>query len=134
MADSAPSIELVLTAWLSTLGKVGTRRKAGDSLPQRLVHRVAGVDVPELVQDVAVVSIHTFAASDIAAVTESEKTHERMLELAMNPLTEITITGGIKVTIDYCKPVMKPVRVDYEDPGVVRYIGRYEVGHPYITT
>ena len=132
MANSAPSIELVLTAWLATLGKVGTRRKAGDPLPQRLVARVAGVDVPELVQDIAVVSVHTFASSDIAAVTESEKTHERMLELAMDPLTEITLTSGLKVTIDYCKTVMKPVRVDYEDPGVVRYVGRYEVGHPYI--
>lgn len=133
MADSAPSIEMVLTAWLSPLGRVGTRRKSVDPVPQRIIHRVTGVDDDMMQQDVAVVSVHTFAASDEAAVVESERTHVRMLDLASNPLTEVTLTGGLKVTIDYCKPVMKPVRVDFEDPNVVRYVGRYEVGHPYIT-
>lgn len=132
--DSAPSIELVLTTWLSTLGKASTRRKAKDPLPHRLVSRVAGSDTPEVAQDVAVVSVHTFAESPEAAVIESEKTHRRMLELALDPLTEIALPGGVKVGIDYCSTVMKPVEVDYQDPNVVRYVGRYEVGLPYIST
>lgn len=133
MADSAPSIEYVLTAWLAVLGKVGTRRKSGDPLPQWIVRRVTGVDVPELAQDTAVVSLHTFAESDEAAIAESDKAHKRMLELALNPLVVITTTTGQKVTIDYCKPIMGPIDAEDPDENLVHYVGRYEVGLPYIT-
>lgn len=128
-SESAPSVELVLGAWLDG----GTRRVAGDPLPQRLVHRVAGADTPEVAQDVAVVSVHILAEGDDAAIAESDATHEKMLELALNPLTEITMRDGTKVCIDYCQVLMKPVEVDYQDPKVVRYVGRYEVGLPYIS-
>ncbi|ADU15886.1 head-tail adaptor [Mycobacterium phage KristaRAM] len=132
--DSAPSIHRVLVEWLSPLGKVSTRRVANDPLPHRVVRRVDGVDAPEVAQDVAVVSVHTFAAGDAAADVEAGLTHQRMVELSLNPLTLITLPGGVLVTIDYCRSLMAPIPVEYsDDPHVVRYVGRYEVGLPYLS-
>lgn len=130
--DSAPSVELVVTKWLSILGNTGTRRLAKDPLPQFIVRRVAGSDTPEEAQDVAVVSVHTFANSPIAAITESGKAHKRMLQLILDPLAEIDL-GDMKVGIDHARVLMAPAEVDYGTPGIVRYVGRYEIGLPYIT-
>ena len=129
--QSAPSVEMVLTTWLSPLGKVGTRRKAGDPVPQRIVKRVAGADDPIVGVDEATVSVHTFAASDVAAIEESDKTHRRMCYLAVNPDTRITLAAGRVVNVDYCIPRLAPGELDYEDPSVVRYVARYEIGISY---
>lgn len=128
---AAPSVERVLTAWLSTLGQVGTARKANDPVPQRIVTRVDGSDVPESAHDRAVVSIHTFAASEAAAVVESGRTHDRMVELILNPLAEIEVLGGL-VEVDSCECLRVPTRVDWADPKVVRYVGRYALVINYL--
>lgn len=143
LPETAPSVEQVLSVWLSPLGRVGTRRKAGDPIPFRMIKRVAGPDRPDIASDDPTVSVHTFASSPEAAINESERTHRRMLVLARNPLTEITIpsailggtglSGQVVVSVDYCIPRIKPVEVDYEDPGVIRYVARYDVGLSYIT-
>ncbi|QBI97348.1 tail terminator [Mycobacterium phage Fancypants] len=131
--DSAPSIHRVLVAWLSPLGKVSTRRLSGDPLPHRVVRRIDGRDVPEEGSDSAVVSVHTFAASDEAAENEAELTHQRMLELVSDPLVEIPVGGGVVARIDYARVLMKPVLVEYDDDGhLVRHVGRYEIGVQYI--
>ncbi len=132
-SDAAPPIELVVTSLLSPLGARGTRRRAKDPLPQWIVRRVDGVDVPEVEQDIAVISIHTFAASPEAAIAESDMAHAVMVGLALNPLVEIALPGGRTATVDHCRILRKPAEVDYEDPGVVRYVGRYEIGLPYIS-
>lgn len=128
--ESAPPIELVVSAWLSPW-KRGTRRLAGDPLPFRLFRAVAGTDEVDAGLTESVVSIHTFADSPINALTEANKTHRRMLQLANNPLANITIPGGQEVCVDYCKPVMLPTEVDYEDPNVTRYVARYDIGLSY---
>lgn len=127
--EAAPAAELVVSAWLSPW-KRGTRRKADDPVPFRLIHTVAGRDCPEEGTTESVVSIHTFADSDLAAVQESEATHRRMTLLATNPLADITV-GGQLVCVDYCKTAMLPTRVDYDDPNVVRYVARYDIGLSY---
>jgi hypothetical protein len=131
--DIAPSAELVVVSWLKEIGRAGTRRKAGDPIPFRLVTRIAGADDPELCIDTAVVSVHTFAATPEAAVEESQKTHRRMSVLTRNPLTTITLIGsGDVVNVDYCKTVMNPIEVEYSDPNVTRYVARYEIGLSYV--
>lgn len=132
-SEVPPDIEQVLVRYLSPLGKVSTKRKAGDPLPQWLVHRVAGADTPEMAQDVASVSIHTFAASKAAAAGASADAHEKMIDLVLNPLTEIVV-GAVTVGIDYCRVLMAPTEIDYQDPNITRYVARYEVGLPYISS
>lgn len=131
----APSVERVVVAWLKPLGRTGTRRKAGDPVPFRLVHRVAGSDDPVVGIDVASVSVHSFGAGDVEALAEAERSHRRMNVLSINPMTTISnsdILGvGVVVNVDYCIPRMAPTQVDYEDPAVVRYVARYEIGISY---
>lgn len=129
LPDIAPNVERVLVAWLTPLGRSGTRRKAEEALPFRLVHRVAGADDPEVGIDTATVSVHTLAAPDVAS-DEATRTHRRICVLTVNPFTEITVSGQV-VNVDYCIPRMSPTPVDYEDPNVIRYVARYEVGISY---
>lgn len=128
--ESAPPIELVVSAWLSPW-KRGTQRKSGDPLPFRLFHAVTGVENVESGLTESVVSIHTFAATPVDALTEANKTHRRMTRLALDPLSSITIPSGQTVCVDYCKTVMLPVEVEYGDPNVTRYAARYEIGLSY---
>lgn len=131
LPDIAPSAELVVVSWLAEIGRAGTRRKSGDEIPFRLVTRIAGADDPEVGIDTAVVSVHTFADSPENAVAESQKTHRRMSVLTRNPLTVFTLLSGEVVNVDYCKTVMNPIEVEYDDPNVTRYVARYEVGLSY---
>ncbi|AXQ64922.1 head-tail adaptor [Mycobacterium phage ThetaBob] len=132
LPEAPPNAELVVVAWLTPLGRTALRRKAGDPVPFRLVTRVAGGDDPEIGIDTATVSVHTFASTPEAAVTESDRTHRRMSILTVDPLTEITMLGsGLVVNVDYCRTLMRPTRVDYEDPNVIRYVARYEIGTSY---
>lgn len=128
--ESAPAAERVVSAWLAPW-KRGTRRLSGDAVPYRLIHTVAGVDNPETGLTEAVVSIHTFASTPEAAILESDKTHRRMLLLANNPLANITISTGQVVCVDYVKTAMLPTQVDYDDPNVIRYVARYDIGLSY---
>ena len=130
--ESAPPLELVVSAWLSPW-KRGTKRKAGDPLPFRLIHAGPGSDDDESGLTDQSVSIHTFAGSPIDALTEATKTHRRMLKLARNPLAEITIPTGQVVCVDYVRPTMLPEEVDYGDPNVIRYVARYDIGLSYTT-
>lgn len=130
--DAAPSAELVVVSWLRPLGRAGTRRRAGDPIPFRLVTRVAGTDNPDVGIDTAVVSVHTFADSPENAIDESSRTHRRMSVLTRNPLTTITLRGsGEVMAVDYCRTVMSPIEVEYDDPNVTRYVARYEIGLSY---
>lgn len=132
LPDVAPSAEQVVVSWLNPLGRTGTRRRSSDPIPFRLVTRIAGADIPDQGIDTAVVSVHTFAAGPEAAVAESQKTHRRMSILTRNPLTEFTILGTSEVvTVDYCRTVMNPIEVEYDDPAVTRYVARYEIGLSY---
>lgn len=132
LPDVAPSVEMVIVSWLTPLGRTGTRRKSSDPIPFRLVTRIAGADNPDIGIDTAVVSVHTFAKGPEAAVNESQRTHRRMTLLTRNPLTEFSLLGSTDVvTVDYCRTVMSPIEVEYDDPAVTRYVARYEIGLSY---
>lgn len=128
---SAPPIELVVSAWLAPWAR-GTRRRAGDPLPFRLIHAVAG-SASESVGEDWVVSIHTFAADDYSAMLEAKSTDDRMMLLARNPQSVIVLPepDGRAVNVDYVTRSMLPTRVDYQDPNVVRYVARYGIGLSY---
>lgn len=124
--ESAPPVELVVSAWLHPW-KRGTQRIAGDPLPYRLIHAVAGSDSVSGVST-STVSIHTLATSPYEALLEAHRTHRRMMLLSWNPLTEIEIHTDQVVCVDFCNTVMLPTEVDYQDPNVTRYVARYDIG------
>lgn len=128
---SAPPIELVVSAWLAPWAR-GTRRRAGDPVPYRLINAVAGT-ASESVGEDWVVSIHTFAGSPYEAMLEAKDTDDRMMLLARNPQSVITLPepDGRVVNVDYVTRSMLPTMVDYNDPNVVRYVARYEIGLSY---
>lgn len=131
--DTAPpNAEEAIVAWLAALGRAGVLRRPDDTLPFRLVHRIAGTDDIAEGSDDAVVSVHTFGATMDQACAEADRTHQRMLYLAHNSLTNIELVGGHVANVDYCRTVEKPTFEDFKDPEVFRYVARYRVGFSFV--
>lgn len=128
---AAPSVERVVCAWLRPLGRAGTWRLAGDVLPFRLVNRVAGADDPTQGIDIPILSVHTFAIRD-EALDESILTHQRMMYLARFPFTDIELPSSEIVNVNYLECVEKPIQIDYGDPNLLRYVGRYRIGVDFV--
>lgn len=130
--ETAPDVQRVIVAWLRPLGRAGTQRLSGDPLPFRLVTRIAGADDHVEGIDVAVVSVHTFATHE-TATDASNETHQRMLYLQRHPFTDVTMLGsGVVANINFCETVEKPTLVDYGDPNLLRYVGRYRIGLDFV--
>jgi len=127
-----PNAEETVVAWLAELGRVGVLRTPADPLPFRLVHRISGADVLETGSDDAVLSVHTFADTMTGAAGEADRTHQRMLLLALESMTNIELSDGTIANIDYCETVEKPTYQDWNDPTVFRYVARYRVGFSYV--
>ena len=75
--------------------------------------------------------MHTFVAKSAGTVVlrdEAAKTHRRMLLLNDRP--QITI-GTRLVSVDYVEVVEPQIPVFYSDT-VIRKVGRYRVGLPYV--
>jgi len=128
-----PNAEEVVVAWLSDLGRAGVLRRPTDELPFRLVHRVSGADDVSEGYDEAVVSVHTFAASMPGAIEAADATHQRMMYLAKNSLTNIELSDGTVANVDYCRTEEKPTYEDFKDPTVFRYVARYRLGLSFTT-
>jgi len=127
----APDVEEFVVAWLTPLGPTSVERPAGATLPYRMVNRVAGADDLAIFSDDPVVSVHTFAATRTQAKTEARITHRRMLVLANNPMTNVTITGGL-ANVEYLETFEGPYWVDYLDKTISRYVARYRLGFKFI--
>lgn len=130
--SAPPNAEEAVVAWLSDLGRAGVLRLPIDPVPFRLVHRVSGADSLAEGSDNAVVSIHTFGASMDEASAEADLTHQRMMYLAHNSLTNIDMVDGGVANVDYCSTVEKPTFEDFKDPAVFRYVARYRLGFSYV--
>jgi hypothetical protein len=129
----AEDAEEVVQAWLSPLGRTGTKRVANDPLPFRLVRRVTGHEDVDLSLDMPVVSVHTFAlAADLpAAKNEARLTHQRMMRLAHHA-DDITLSDGRLANVDYLEINESPIWEDYGDDLIVRKVGRYVLGLSYV--
>jgi hypothetical protein len=129
----AQDAEEVVIAWLTPLGRTGIRRVAGDPLPFRMVKRVTGHDDVDLSIDMAVVSVHTFAAATDwpAAKDAARLTHQRMLQLAHHS-QDITLSGGRLANVDYLEVNESPIWEDYADDQVIRKVARYVLGLSYV--
>jgi len=126
---AAPNAEAFVRAWLLPLAGdpslVGSQRwTAGMGLPYRAVSRLGGDS--DLIIDVAVLRVHTFAATYTDAAREADRTHRRMLLLGLDPLAEVTLAGGITASCSSLDRATGPAEQPYGAETVVtRFISDY---------
>jgi hypothetical protein len=124
-------IETALVAHLSPLRRCGFERQAGDPLPFTLVSHVTGTESANEGYADPVVSVHTLCDKGLgapAARDEATKTHRRMLELLIDP--RITI-GTRTMAVQYVE-VVEPPRWEFFSDNILRKVGRYRLGLPYV--
>lgn len=126
-------IETALVAWMTPLRRSGFERKAGDPLPFTLINHVTGTESAQMGIADPVVSVHTFcdkAAGAVAARDECANTHRRMLLLSTKP--QITV-GSRVVAVQYIEVVPgEQPHWEYYSDTVLRKVGRYRIGLPYV--
>lgn len=131
MASEVPTPpQRLVIAWLDSLGKISTKRLADDPLPQWLIRCAAGVNFPEVGYIVATVSVHSIGGSAQSAHDSAWDADDRMAELALNPLSEITLAGGIVACVDYSRNILIPTEIS-TSPHMTEYVARYEIGSSY---
>mgnify|MGYP000526419338 FL=1 len=124
-------VTTALVAWLTPLRRTADSRGPNDPLPSTVVEHITGAEDSDAGVCDQVVSVHTFVAKSAGTVVlrdEAAKTHRRMLLLNDRP--QITI-GTRLVSVDYVEVVEPQIPVFYSDT-VIRKVGRYRVGLPYV--
>lgn len=130
-AYAPEDIETALVAHLTPLRRCGFTRVAGDPLPFTLVSHITGTESAGEGYADPVVSIHTLcdkAAGAIAARDEATTTHRRMLQLMIDPTIMI---GARMVAVQYIEVVEQP-RWEFFSDTILRKVGRYRLGLPYV--
>ncbi|MEB3021311.1 hypothetical protein [[Mycobacterium] crassicus] len=122
----APNAIAFMLAHLTPLGPGGPNRVDGDPLPYRSVNRIDGADDLTLFCDNAVLSVHTFAATQEDAEHEGEITHRRIL-LLKHELFDVPLHGGGVANAAGLIVHQKPRLSDYRADGVFRMKAVYEL-------
>lgn len=125
-----PNPQAFVLAWLAPLGACGSRRNPDDPLPFRMVTTITG-EACEYYAD-PVVSVHTFGdasvtQADTYANREADITHRRMMLLAADPTQTVTV-NSVPYNCSHVLVKELPIKVDYRDTTVIRYVARYELG------
>ena len=130
-AYAPEDITTALIAWLTPLRRTSDSRAASDPLPFTVVEHITGTEDADIGTADQVVSVHTFVAKTAGATVlrdETNKTHRRMLLL--NDIRRITI-GARTIGVAYVEVVEPPIPAYYSDV-VLRKVGRYRIGLPYV--
>lgn len=128
---SPPNAVEFVIAWLRPLGLVDVKRPAGEDLPFRMVNGVTATDDECQFLDESIVSVHTFDTTYTEASDAATITHQRMMVLADNPSNGVTL-GGVPACADWVETVQKPIRVDYGDNMINRFVARYRLGFTFV--
>lgn len=130
--DAPEDIEDLVLAWLLPLAGspagLGLERPDKGPLPFRLVTGLHTVDDCNLFSAESLVSVHTFESTRTLAKRESRLTHQRMLLLAHDAMSDIVMADGRLANVDYLEVAERPHHEDYRVDNVKRYVGRYVVG------
>lgn len=130
----APNAEGLVSAWLAPVRRSGPVFRTGDPLPFTLITRIGGDENFFIRLDDPIVSVHTLCDVELgysAAAAEAQTTHDRMLELAWT-LGPVIMPDGSHICVDYVKVFQPSVWRDYEDVTILRKVGRYKMGLPYL--
>lgn len=133
LADYSPEdVETILIAHLKPLRACAFQRQPGDPLPFTLVNHVTGTESANEGWSDPVVSVHTLCdktAGAPAARDAATATHRRMLRLLTDP--QITLADGRLVAVQYLEVVEQP-RWEYYSDTILRKVGRYRIGLPFV--
>ena len=134
----SPDAEDFFTSWLQPMLRASTEHKQTDSYPFAVVQYISGADDPETGVEDGVVQVDFFdkardgmVAAQAAKITARDG-HRRIMYLAHH-IADVTMADGSTANCDYINTVMKPVRMDFADEKVVRYVARYQVGLSYVS-
>lgn len=127
MTSPAPEVDVedLVIAYLSPLvatGACAARVPASPPLPFILVQRVAGGD--DYVWDHSTISVHSIADSQTAASDLARQAHHLMRSI--HPQDAIWV-GGQAVTVNHVEIEQTSIFVDWQDPILMRYVGRYRI-------
>lgn len=121
---AAPHSEEFVIAYLKQwLTNVRTEMPTDPPFPFYLVNRLSGGD--DMVSDYPTLSIHCFHTSRQSASDAADAMHAKMKALTAR---SAVLVRGVNVGVDYIEVVETPVWVDYNDPNIKRYVGRYQLG------
>jgi hypothetical protein len=121
---AAPHSEEFVIAYLKQwLTNVRTEMPTDPPFPFYLVNRLSGGD--DMVSDYPTLSIHCFHTSRQLASDAADVMHAKMKALTAR---SAVLVRGVNVGVDYIEVVETPMWVDYNDPNIKRYVGRYKFG------
>jgi hypothetical protein len=131
---AALSVVKLLAAWLAPVRRSGAAMRIGDTYPFTIITKIGGVDCPEIETANPLVSLHTLCDKNLGyenAEDEADTTHRAMTDLA-RWATPILMPDGTTAVVDYTLVRQSQIPVEYDDVGVLRFVGRYELGLSYI--
>lgn len=126
-------IEAALVAYYSEIRRSSSAWETGDGTPFTIITHLTGAEDPEIGFADPVVQVDTLVDKSLGWVNarnEARTTHQRTLYLARY-LPGITLSGRI-FGVDYVKVTESPHWVPFGDPDILRQVGRYQIGIPYV--
>lgn len=121
---TAPQAEELIISYLRQwFTNVRTEMPNDPPFPFYLINRVSGGD--DLISDYPTVSIHSFHTNRLAAADAADAMHAKLK--ALNAKTTVEVRG-VNVGVEYVEVVETPMWIDYNDPNIKRYCGRYKFG------
>ena len=127
--DAALSPGKLLAAWLAPIGRAGAAFRIGDAFPFRLITKIGGTDYPRVELAEHLMSIHTLSDKLLGyevAEENADTTHRAMTTL-VRWATPISMPDGTTAVVDYTEVVQVQVPVEYDEVGILRWVGRYKL-------
>lgn len=132
--NAALSPNKILAAWLAPIRRSGAAMRIGDTTPFTIITKLSGTDCPGLEIAEPLMSLHTLSDKNLGyenAEAEADTTHRAMTDQE-RWATPITMPDGTIAVIDYTRCVQSQIPVDYDEVGILRWVGRYALGLSYI--
>lgn len=135
----APDSEDFMVCWLQPLMRAATERRTDDPLPFAVVQCISAVDDPDTGVDDEIVQVDFLdeARGGLPAAAAAKQTalrgHRRITRCSRY-VDPVLMSDGSTAFADYLDTVMRPVRMEYPNDQVVRYVARYRIGLSYIAS
>lgn len=129
---SPPDAGDFVVSWLLPLGACWSDTPTDQTMPYRVVNVITDTDDVTVWSSTADVSVHTFASTFGEAKAKALEAHRRMLVIADNPLTDVTLPGGQIANVGHIKTIHRPIKVDYGNAAIKRFVARYELGFSFV--
>ena len=116
---AALDTEIFVISWLAPIIPASILHDPSDGVPFTKVTRIAGTTDIDTALDTQWIQLDTLIAKPSIGDGIQNRVHERMRELRMQ---------ASDAPIEYCTTTLVPCRMDYDNPNIIRYVARYEIG------